>query len=101
MSDYKTGICHRLRRAAGYVRDKPGSRQHLESALQAIGVFGLDQFPADFRNQYLEIMAAGTRNETVSFPEAVAMMSAEEMAALEKKIVELYVAVCEPTDLKR
>lgn len=98
MLDYRTGIRPRLRKAAGYVRDNPGSRQHLESALQAIGVFVLDQFPADFRKQYVEIMAAGTRNYTMSIPEVVPKMSIEEMAALEKKIVELYVDVCEPPE---
>ena len=100
MRNSKTALRERLRLGAQCVREHPGSGQHLEQAAQIIGVFIVEDFPADFRKQYVEIIGTLTRNHTVSFPEGVSMMTPAEVVEVGGWVEQLYVDVCEPPDLK-
>lgn len=95
-SDYKAALRERLRLAAESIREHPGSRHYLEQAAQTILVFRPDEFPADFRTQWQEIMAAVTRDHSASIPEVVPTLHDDEVVTLGTKIVELYEDACEP-----
>ena len=90
--DYKRDVCERLRRAAGYIRTGPPQHALLHAAV-AIHVLMDDEFPADFRTQFREIIAEVTSGGG-SIEDTVTTLPDDRVIALGDKIVELYEDTC-------
>jgi hypothetical protein len=92
--DFKRDVCERLRRAAGYIRTNR-HRHSLAQAALTICVLKEDEFPADFRTQFREVIAVATADHTRSIDEGVGALTDDEVRELCEKIMELYEDTCE------
>lgn len=93
---FKTGICHRLKRAAEAVRHRPRDREQMTMAALALAPLLDHQFPADFRRQFTDIMHVLTKRHTCDVGRGVEQLSEAEREALGVQIVELWEDTCEP-----
>lgn len=93
--EYQRAVCERLRRAAGYVQGAgPATlRQRLEQAARAVHVLLGDEFPADHRRQFEQIMTQIQSGGSIQ--DTLAGMNDDEMATLRGQIVQLFKDTCE------
>lgn len=93
---YQRSVCWRLKSAVRCLRKTASGspRERLTRALLIIYVFHDEEFPADFRTAYREIMEEVQRGER-SIGETVAALPEERVQALGQQIIDLYTDTCE------